>query len=136
MAYAIKVEIRDIGAEGFSFARQKTMYPGKLISKGDLLFVFASETQGGSGLIARALVTHAEAVPREPGIERQTPLVTVAARRTALVTRCLGRNELKAFKDWQDGRPETELNFKLYRQATNNIVGISDETAAFLEGFF
>jgi len=29
-----------------------------------------------------------------------------------------------------------ELNFKFYRQATNKIVGISDEAAAFLRGFF
>lgn len=34
-----------------------------------------------------------------------------------------------------DGRPETELNFKLYRQATNKIAGISEQTAAFLRGF-
>jgi hypothetical protein len=30
----------------------------------------------------------------------------------------------------------TELNLKLYRQATNKIVGISDAAAAFLRGFF
>ncbi|WP_224634134.1 hypothetical protein [Mesorhizobium sp. CA10] len=48
----------------------------------------------------------------------------------------MGRNELKRFKDWKDGRPETELNFKFYRQATNKIVGISDVTAAFLNSFF
>jgi hypothetical protein len=33
-------------------------------------------------------------------------------------------------------RPETELNFNFYRQATNKIAGISDEAAAFLRGFF
>jgi hypothetical protein len=32
--------------------------------------------------------------------------------------------------------PRIELNFKFYRQATNKIVGISDETAAFLSKFF
>ncbi len=31
---------------------------------------------------------------------------------------------------------ETEFNFKFYRQATNKIVGITDETAAFLDRFF
>jgi hypothetical protein len=46
------------------------------------------------------------------------------------------RKELKPFTGWNDGRPETELNFKFYRQATNKIVGISDESAAFLDGFF
>lgn len=35
-----------------------------------------------------------------------------------------------------DGRPQTELNFKFYRQATNKIIGISDEAAAFLRAFF
>jgi hypothetical protein len=48
----------------------------------------------------------------------------------------LGRTELKQFTDWNDGQPETELNFKFYRQATNKIVGISDEVAAFLDEFF
>jgi len=47
-----------------------------------------------------------------------------------------GRSELKPFSDWGDGRPETELNFKLYRQATDKIVGISHEAIAFLRGFF
>ena len=31
---------------------------------------------------------------------------------------------------------ETELNFKFYRQATNKVIGISDQTAAFLGKFF
>ena len=47
-----------------------------------------------------------------------------------------GRGELKPFSDWQDGRPETELNFQFYRQATNKITGNSEEAAAFLHGFF
>ena len=50
--------------------------------------------------------------------------------------RPLGRSELKRFSEWNDGRPETELNFKFYRQATNKIVGISDEAATFLGKFF
>ena len=62
--------------------------------------------------------------------------MSVTIRRTALAKRRLGRGELKPFSDWSDGRPETELNFKFYRQATNKIVGISDEAAAFFGGFF
>ena len=50
--------------------------------------------------------------------------------------RRLGRSELRPFSDWDDGRPETELNFKFYRQATNKVVGLSDQAAAFLDGFF
>ena len=82
------------------------------------------------------MVTSAEAVARIPGVERQTPRVSIAIERTALVKRPLGRRELKPFSDWNDGRPETELNFKFYRQSTNKIVGLSDRTAEFLEAFF
>jgi hypothetical protein len=35
-----------------------------------------------------------------------------------------------------DGRPETELNFRFYRQATNDVGDISDEAATFLGRFF
>ncbi|RRI03857.1 hypothetical protein EH240_09105 [Mesorhizobium tamadayense] len=136
MAFAIKAEVEDPLAQTFSFAAQKTMYGGKLIAEGDTIFVFASENEGGQGLIARGVVTSSEPIPRRPDLERQTPRVSVSIRRTALVARRLGRDELKRFKDWNDGRPETEINFKFYRQATNKIVGISDEAAAFLDGFF
>jgi hypothetical protein len=62
--------------------------------------------------------------------------VSIVIRRTAVARRPLGRHQLKPFVDWKDGRPETELNFKFYRQATNKIVGISDRAAAFLREFF
>ncbi len=136
MAYAIKVEIHDPPEKTFIFPRQKTMYGGKGIAEGDTVFLFASENEGGQGLIARGVVTSAKAVPRKPGIERQTPRVSIVVKRTALAKRPLGRRDLKSFSEWKDGRPETELNFKFYRQATNKIVGISDETTAFLQGYF
>jgi hypothetical protein len=134
--YAIKSEVADPRAESFTFREQKTMYGGKQIAEGDTVFVFASENQGGSGLIASGIVTSAEPTPPKSGVARQTPRVSITVRRTALAKRRLGRSELKPFSDWDDGRPETELNFKFYRQATNKIVGISDEVAAFLGGFF
>ena len=134
--FAIKVEVGDPGAKSFAFREQKTMYGGKRIARGDTIFIFASENEGGSGLIACGIVTSAQATPRKRGIARQTPRVSIAVRRTGLAKRRLGRGELKRFSDWNDGRPETELNFKFYRQATNKIVGISDGAAAFLRGFF
>ncbi len=136
MPFAIKAAIEDSDAKEFSFVRQKTMYSGKKIAQGDTVFVFASENEGGQGLIARGVVASVTPVPRIAGVERQTPRVTLTIRRTACAKRLLGRNELKRFADWNDGRPETELNFKFYRQATNKIVGITDETAAFLGAFF
>ena len=134
--YAIKVEIGDPKAASFEFVAQKTMYGGKRIAEGDTLFIFASENEGGAGLIARGTVTSAQAIPLKPGVARQTPRVSITVRRTALAKRRLGRSELRAFSDWHDGRPETELNFKFYRQATNKIVGLSDEAGAFLRRFF
>lgn len=136
MIYAIKAEVADPKAQHFDFVAQKTMYDGKRIAKGDTLYIFASENEGGQGLIARGIVTSAEAVPLTPGIARQTPRVSISVQRTALAQRPLGRRELKPFAKWDDGRPETELNFKFYRQATNKIVSVTDATAAFLAGFF
>ena len=136
MTYVIKAAIADTGAKSFSFRAQKTMYGGKHIAKGDTIFVFASENQGGQGLIASGVVTSAKPIPKKPGIARQTPRVSITIRRTALAKRRLGRSELKPFSHWDNGRPETELNFKFYRQATNKIAGISDEAAVFLSEFF
>ena len=133
--FAIKAEVGNPRARTFAFIAQKTMYGGKHIAKGDTIYIFASENEGGSGLIASGIVTSAEATPRIPGIARQTPRVSVTIRRTAFAQRRLGRGELKRFSDWNDGRPETELNFKFYRQATNKIVGISEAAAEFLRGF-
>ncbi|PYL46534.1 MAG: hypothetical protein DMF40_11990 [Verrucomicrobia bacterium] len=134
--YAIKAEVSNPQAKAFVFKAQKTMYGGKHIAKGDTVFIFASENEGGQGLISRGVVTFAEAVPKKRGIARQTPRVSITVRRTALAKRRLGRSELKPFSNWNDGRPETELNFKFYRQATNKIIGISDEASAFLRRFF
>ena len=135
MPFAIKAEIHDASAESFEFVAQKTMYGGKRIAVGDAVYIFASENEGGPGLIARGVVTSAEPVARRPGVARQTPRVSVTIERAALARRPLGRRELRHLTDWDDGQPGTELNFKFYRQATNKIVGISDEAAAFLDRF-
>ena len=136
MTFAIKAEVCDPRAKTFAFTAQKTMYGGKHIAEGDTVFVFASENQGGQGLLARGVVTTAEAIAKRRGVARQTPRVSLTIRRTALAKRPLGRSELKHFTDWNDGQRGTELNFKFYRQATNKIVGISDDAAAFLSEFF
>jgi hypothetical protein len=134
--YAIKAAIDNTGASAFVFDAQKTMYGGKEIAVGDTIFIFASENEGGPGLIARGIVTAAKPVPKKRGVARQTPRVSIEVKRTAAARRPLGREELKPHSDWKDGRPETELNFKFYRQATNKIVGISQKAAAFLQRFF
>jgi len=133
--YAIKAEIPRVQAR-FEFPRQKTMYGGKKIEAGDTIYLFASENEGGQGLVAKGIVVAAVPTPRKRGIERQTPRVSVTIKRTSVAKRPLGRKELKPHDQWKDGRPQTELNFKFYRQATNKIVGLSPEAAAFLETHF
>lgn len=136
MTFAIKAAVSDPRARTFAFTTQKTMYGGKHITNGDTIFVIASENEGGPGLVASGVVTSAKAIAKKRGVARQTPRVSIIVKRTALAKRRFGRSELKRFRDWNDDRPETELNFKFYRQATNKIVGISDKAAAFLRGFF
>src|SRR5262245_46499824 len=117
MIFAIKSEVSDSGAETFAFHAQKTMYGGKHIAKGDTIFIFDSENEGVQGLIASGVVTSAKAIPKKRSVARQTPRVSIIVRRTVLAKRRLGRSELKLFPRWNDGRPESELNFKFYRQA-------------------
>ena len=136
MNYLIKTQIDDPRAATFTFDAQKTMYGAKHISEGDTIFIFASENEGGAGLVARGVVAAAQPTPKRANVARQTPRVSITVRRTALAKRKLGRGELKPYSNWNDGRPETELNFKFYRQATNKIGGITDEAAAFLRGYF
>ena len=112
------------------------MYGGKTIAEGDVIFIFASENEGGSGLLGVGAMVSAKPVAGRPGIERQIPRVSITVRRTGTAKRPLGRADLKPFSDWGDGRAETELNFKFYRLAANKIVGVSEPVAAFLRGFF
>jgi len=136
MAFAIKAEVSDVWAKTYTFTSQKTMYGGKYIATGDTVFVFANENEGGQGLIARGVVTSAVSIAKKAGLARQTPRVSVTVKRTALAKRPLGRDQLKRFTDWNGGQPEAELNFKFYRQATNKVVGISDDAVTFLDRFF
>ena len=80
--FAIKAEVVDAQAAAFVFSQQKTMYGGKHVAKGDEIFVFASENEGGPGLIASGAVTSSEAIPRKPGVARQTPRTTIYRQAT------------------------------------------------------
>ncbi len=134
-AFLVKADIQQPRSKRFVLPAQKTMYGGKRIAKGDVVYLFASENEGGAGLIARGEVSSVRPIPLKPGV-RQTPRVSIVVRRTALARRVLGRDQLKRFRNWDDGRPETELNFKFYRQATNKIGGVSEAAAKFLERHF
>jgi hypothetical protein len=133
--YVVKAAIAD-PARTFSFPRMKTMYGGRRIAVGDTVYLFASETQGGKGLIARGLVTAAQAIRKPRGATRWTPRVSITVRRTAKAKRPLGREQLKRFRGLKDGSGEVELDFKFYRQATNKICAVSDKAGRYLRRFF
>ena len=61
LTLAIKAEVSDPGASTFEFKEQKTMYGGKQVARGDTIYVFATENEGGSGLVAMGTVTSAGA---------------------------------------------------------------------------
>ena len=89
------------------------MYGGKQIAEGDTIFVFASENQGGPGLIASGVVTSAKPIAKNAGIARQTPRVSITVKRTVIAKRQLERSELKRFSNWNDGRPEDRTQFQV-----------------------
>ena len=136
MPYLVKAAISDPRAKTFAFGKARTMYGGKDIAVGDEVFVFASENEGGEGLIARGIVTAVRAHAKPRGVARWTPRVSIEVKRTALAKRPLGRDQLKAWRNVKDGSPQVELEFKFYRQATNKIGGISDAAAGFLRRCF
>ena len=88
MTFAIKAEVSSPRAKTFAFKAQKTMYAGKHIAKGDTVFIFASENEGGQGLISRGTVTSAKAIPKKRGILRQTPRVSRALRKLRVESDC------------------------------------------------
>ena len=135
-SYVVKTALDNPASPTLVLDHQKTMYGGKRIAVDDEVFVFASENHGGTGLALRGIVTEARATARKPDLDRQTPRVSIVVRCTGRAKHRLSRDELKAFSGGPDGRPEAELHFKLYRQATDKIVGITNPTAAFLRSLF
>lgn len=133
-AFVTKAAIDEPLAPHFEFMRQKTMYGGKTIDVGDVIYIFHSENAGGKGLIAKCSVTDTSPPPRLAGVERQTPRVNVKVTRLASAKRPLGRAELKSAAG-EDG-PAGELHFKFYRQATDKIGGISAAAARYLDSYF
>ena len=135
-SYVVKAAIADSRAKSFAFDKMRTMYGGKSIAAGDEIFIFASEHDGGVGLIARGIVTAVTAHAKPRGVARWTPRVSITVTRTARAKRAFGREQLKPWRGATDGSPQAELDFKFYRQATNKIGGISDEAGELLGKFF
>ena len=121
MTFAIKAKASNLCAAMFAFDAQKTMYGGKHIAKGDRIFVFASENEGGPGLIASGVVTSAKTIAKKRGIVRQTPRVSITVTRTALAKRRLAVASLNFFATGTtvDPRLSSISNF-IVRQRTRS----------------
>ncbi len=81
IVYALKAALPDAGAASGHFGAQKTMYGGQHIAAGDVVYLFASESSGGRGRVARGVVRAVSACPPRPGLARQTPLVSLTVDR-------------------------------------------------------
>jgi hypothetical protein len=125
--FVVEAASRPEGADWLKFD-EKTMWRGKDVRAGDDVFIFPAEHNGGRGLYARGVVTEA--------VRGVGSRVSLTVKRTGAAPRPLGRCELRPFRDLSDVGPETEIDRKLYRQATNKIAGVSHAAAAFLQGFF
>lgn len=136
MKYVIKAMFPNPLPQIINLGAQKTMYGGKTIAAGATIYLFADRQSERAGLVAIGSVVKASAAPKIADVERQTPRVDITIRIETLSRDELGREQLHVFNDWKDGGPQTELNFKLYRQATSKIVGISDAASIYLDGFF
>ncbi len=106
MKYVIKTEIPIPTPRAFEFARQKTMYGGKNIAVGDTVFVFASEHDGGQGLLCQGVVTAAQAVARKRGVARQTPRNGARQANRARQTAPRPGRPAGSLQDWGDERPQ------------------------------
>ena len=58
------------------------------------------------------------------------------AKPFAGVRTSLARPRITLHDQWDDGAPETELNFKLYRQATDKVIGITRIAASYPDSHF
>lgn len=105
-SFVVKAAPQPEAAAWFKFD-EKTMWRGKEVRAGDEVFVFAAEHNGGHGLYARGIVTEA--------VRGVGSRVNLTVKRTGTAGRPLGRAELRPFRDLPDGRPETEIDRKLYR---------------------
>jgi len=124
MYFVVKAALPDPTAEKFSFD-EKTVHGGGKIQKGDEVYVFASDHKG---LCVKGAVIAAKA--------GEDSRMAIEVKRTAKARFPLGREELKAHHESEEEGAEAELAQRLYHPATNKISGISELTAAFLDGFF
>jgi len=108
--------------------RERAMYGGDAIRAGDVVFLWASETQGGEGLWARGTVLR-----RLPDRQRVTIETSIDRRRTG---EQFSTRHLEPYRNATGTDPLIGLSRKLYRHAHNKIARLSDDEASLLGRYF
>ncbi len=103
---------------------ERTMYGGREIASGAEVFLWASETQGGSGLWARGTVLEVE-----PGNKK--PVVSVRIEDMANSGN-FGIEQIAPHRNSSANTPIVGLARKLYKQAHNKVARITAEEADLL----
>lgn len=94
------------------------------LRRGDRVFLWWSEAQGGAGLAGYGLCVEASA--QAGGWRAMVEVVTDRYRGFA-------KANLAPYRDVEDGSPQASLAAKLYRHALNKVVAITPGEEAFLE---
>ena len=107
---------------------ERPMYGGKDIGPGDVVFLWASETQGGRGLWARGTVLKSEV---------HQPQLRIDVRVDQMVTSGhLGLEQIAPHRDSTENTPIVGLARKLYKHAHNKIAGATNGEADLMMGYF
>lgn len=121
MAVLFKVPPQEV--VGDTVALEARSYGPVRITRGDRVFLWWSEAQGGAGLVGYGLCI--EATAQANGWSAVVEVVTDRYRGFAKAT-------LAPFRDAGDGSPQASLAAKLYRHALNKVVAISPDEEVFL----
>jgi len=128
MAFVLKTSPQHASPGSAMTASERTMYGGEAIARGDELFLWFSERQGGDGLAFQGHVTDVA-----PGADGKPGVACIVTNATV---RPLGKGDLEAWRDVDDGSAMAGLAYKLYYQAHNKIAALTPDEADLMRGHF
>lgn len=124
MPFIAKTAPLTIGLDDRVQVAERPFYGGKTIHPGAAIYLWSSETQGGTGLWARGTV-----VTVLPDDGKLALTVRVDQK---IGTNRYGADHIAAYRDSASDTPTAGLARKLYKHAHNKIAQISEAEAALL----
>lgn len=122
MAALFKVPPQGIG--GDIVVLSATPYGDVALARGDRVFLWWSESHGGTGLAGHGLCLSSS---------RQIGLICAEVEPIVTSYRGFGRAQLRAFRNRPPASPVATLAAKLYRHAHNKVVAITRAEEQFLD---